>query len=425
MRIGLLASVALAFACSALPSSRAHAEDIDEIGKTLDQTRIKYEAKMQSIRDEVVDHVEKEIKRQREKAKPDIKEIDGLKNAKDAFMQSGLWPSLKSIKECRIKAQNAKGELVKAMQKTQDDYLRAARDELAKALQVEREQMLKESDIAPWRENRVVGRDETQRTIEATRRAIDLGDIASKDYRLEIVAHRITGSGALSLSIPVPGKKQLELKSIAGIEPDLRVLLSVRSVVISADLGVARPIPTNFKIEDAPDKLQLWADQGQFELKSIRVRPIMEETADEIALKKGADPKHALRRVQEEEGPAGRLTLKSKWRGDRWNGQNPNDMQGPQPSNGVITIRNGNEVELKTEKWGGGFGSEHWVFAINGDQLKLISVYVHSGAPATFTEVTGGGTIDGDVLEFACSARIEAHKRNLVHYDRFQLKRVP
>lgn len=123
--------------------------------------------------------------------------------------------------------------------------------------------------------------------------------------------------------------------------------------------------------------------------------------------------------------PAAQLTLKSKWRGDRWNTQNENDPGNPEVTNGTVTLRDGNQVELRTEKFRGPFGSQHWVFAIDGGKLKLVKIYVSQGAPATFEVLESSGTVNGDTLGFTCKYRMKADKINAIYFEKLQLKKMP
>jgi hypothetical protein len=410
----------------------ARGEDTDKTGLTLDEARARYEEKIQATRDDVLERIEKEIVRHRAKPNPEEKEIDDLKNAKSAFNNAGRWPSFKSIKDCQTNARIARNDLEKALERARKDYLRAARDDAAKAVKAECEQFLKESDIVPWGDNLVTGPEGEQRTIGPAHQTFEVGDLASRNHRLEIVVQRLEGNGPLTIAIPVPGKKRLEIKTIPGSDPELRVLLSVRDSLISADLGIPRPVPTNFSVDDSPGKLVLFADQGKFEVKSIRIKPILAEAAVEVAQKQQHSPKYnrpeGPGNVAPETSnvdPASELTKKSNWRGGRWHGQNPVALEGPQPSNATVTRRDANEVELTTERWGGGTGSVHWVFTINRGQLTLMNIFVRGGNAAIFTDVLGDGTVNGGSLQFTWSARVIANGANKIFRGEFQLKRDP
>jgi len=327
--------------------------------------------------------------------------IGVLKSARSDFVSSGQWPSSVNINDCQTKARSARKDLAEALEKAHGAYVKAARDHAANAVMAEREQFLKESDVVPWGDNLVAGHDGEQRAIGAERRAFEPGDIVSGSYRLEIVAKRREGNGPLSLAIPVPGKKRIELKTAPGNEPELRVLLSVRESLISADLGVPRPIPTLFSADASPENLELWADQGTFEVTSIRLKPTLPAKADEVVERKEPPPKPSPRPLQPTEriDPTNQLTEKSKWRGEWRQDETPFFQR----RDARVARRSEGEFDLVTAEWWGPQVQLTWEFQIgSGGQIMLTGMM---SPGRSYADVQGGGTINGDKLSFSYAAR--------------------
>jgi hypothetical protein len=167
-------------------------------------------------------------------------------------------------------------------------------------------------------------------------------------------------------------------------------------------------------------------NKGQSTDKPTVARDSTKKASKPSADKSGSSKKTAETKPAEDtkkDEPAGQLTKGSIWRGNRWRGQ-ANSIEGPQPSNDIkITVRDGNQVTLTGHKWAGALGMVHWTFTINGKQLTCTSITFTGGGPTgTFEEVSGTGTIEGDVLRFEVAAHQKSPNFNGPVYEKMELK---
>jgi hypothetical protein len=369
----------------------------DKTGGALSKARETYEKAMEAVREDVLEKIERDTVRF--SAFADLNGIEELKKARIAFMNSGMWPAVRNVADCRARAQKAIENLDKAYERALKDYTKSQRFDAAKSVKTEREQFLKEYDIVHWGDDLAARNSTTPRAIEATRLPIEAGAPTSKPYRLKILAQRIEGNGPLRIGIPVPENKRVEVDAQSDDRTELCVFLSVRESFVSGDLGVLRPLAERFEEDKIPGRIEFWADQGKFELKSIQLKPIHAMPVNEVANAGGPATQN---------DPAGLLTVNSTWHGRRWQSQNPNRLEGPRIVDAKVTRRNGNVVEIQTDTWNGWDGKMNWVLSIHGGQLRVENIYF--GRQGIMEEVEGSGTINGNFLQIASKSRYTGHE---------------
>ena len=404
-------------------NSAARAGSGDEIEEALSAARLRYETAMENIRSKVPEEIARDIAQEIKRPRPDDQKIGDLQRQESDFRESGKWPSPKWAKRLHDQAERAKEDLAKAMEKAKIDLTRAARYDAAKSLEAEREHFLKENDAAPWREIPTKDSSGAPLTVGATLRSFELGDQANRNYRLDVVVHRSEGGDPLTLNIPIPGGKEIELDAITKGNPEVRVLLSVRGSLISPDLGPPRPVSSRTK-EESSGNLTLHARQGVFAIKSIRFKPIFEDVG-QVAQDQQAKGARRPAEAPAKNDPASQLTEKSTWSFDRWRSNNPNNPEKPQAGTATVVRRNENRVTFKTTRFGGVQGSFTFELAINGGNLKIVRAHVDGGAREILSDLNGGGWVNGDEMEIEFTARVEMNNVNAPYLEKFQMKRNP
>ena len=368
----------------------------DKIGAALSKARESYEKTMEAVRADVLDKIERDTVRF--SAAADIDGVEELKNAKISFLNSGTWPAVRNIANCQARAQKAIENLDKAYEKALRDYTKGQHFDAAKSVKTEREQFLTEDDIVPWGDDLAARQSTSPKAIDSLRLPIEAGAATSKAYRLKIIAHRIEGNGPLRIGIPVPEKKRAEVDAQSDDNGELCVFLSIRESLVSGDLGLLRPMAARFQEDKKSGRIELWTDQGKFELKCIQLKPIRAMTTNETGNAAGQ---------ANESDPAGQLTVNSIWHGRRWQSQNPNRLEGPRIVDAKVTRRNGNVVEIQTDTWNGRDRNMNWVLSIHGGQIRVENIYFRG--QGIMEEVEGTGTINGDFLQLASKSRYTGH----------------
>jgi hypothetical protein len=373
--------------------SSAYGENADSTSAALAKAKQTYETAMEAVRKDVLGKIDKEILRR--SGEGDLDGIEQLRNARLEFVSSGTWPQIGKIDECQRRAEKATKALDAALGKAQKDFTKAKDFDVARIVKDERQRLLQEDDIVPWGGNLAVHSGSPLRVVGSARLPLALTPFALRDYRLRIVAEHLEGDGPLGCSIPVPGKKRLEIKAQPEAQSEFVVLLSVRESLISAELGLVRPIPNILLDDTNPGKIEFWSDAGKFAIHSIQIKPIVASRPGEPA-----------------QGGQGdidcRLMVNSKWHGKRWLGQNPSRLEGPRIVNAKITKKSDTQLELQTERWTGWGGSINWVLTVSGEQVRVDNIYF-SGGQGIMEEVEGGGTLIGNVLQFASKSRYTGH----------------
>jgi hypothetical protein len=221
----------------------ASADEPDGIAAKLAEARIAYEHAMEDIREDALKAIDKREADLRAKAKPSAKglaetqeQIKKLGEERSAFQSSGDWPSIPASDGLKRRAKTARMALLRAYERAQADYVKAKNDALAETIQREHEQLLTESDIVPWGGDLLANGSEGQRLVGPTKQTIDLGEIVSDAYRIEIVAKRTQGDGPLRIVVPLPNGEHACFRT-SGSAAESRMVLTVRQSLSSADLG--------------------------------------------------------------------------------------------------------------------------------------------------------------------------------------------
>lgn len=388
-------------------------------GAALAQARLQYEEKLQAIRDEVLEKIGIKQAALRAKSKPKLEEIAELETARTAFTTSGQWPTFRNFSDSQTKLRKAAKSLDEAYARAETNYLKSGHDDAAKSVRAEHEQFLKECDVASWGHNFVGHWKDDQRLIGPVCKTIDIGAFTSGPYRMELIAHAIEGDGSLSLGIPVPGKKRIDLTTFPADDGKVSVFLSIREFLIGADCAVARPVSTAMKDDETPNLLVLGANGGRIRLESLRFKPILYAADGDLAYAAKADSTPATPIATGDDAEV-ILPRRSMWRGYGWHGQNPNDLKSNLISNATLTVDKNGRVELQTNGWDG--CSQTWVLQLRGKRLHLGEI--HSTCVREFTEVQGEGTLDDENLFFRSSSRVAGHSVNTIVYSKFELTRI-
>ncbi|MBW7904904.1 MAG: hypothetical protein LC135_09885 [Phycisphaerae bacterium] len=377
------------------------ADEPDPIGASLADARIAYELTMEDVRQDALKAIDKREVALRAKAKPNAKDlaetqeqIKTLGEERDAFVSSGDWPSIPASDDLKRRAKSARTSLLKAYERAQADYVKGKNDALAEAIQREHEQLLAESDVVPWGDNLLASSTNGHHIVGSPKQALDLGEIASGAYRIEIVAKRTQGSGALQLAVPLPDGGHACLVTPADAS-ESRILLTLRESLLSADLGASRDANAPSEDAAANGQLALWTTGGEFRIDSVRVKRVF-PASDEPDTPK--EDRKQQRPTQQKQPKPELLPLNSEWTGARTfaNGT-------AQKCTVKITRREGNKVVLRVNHDGYALAFH---CTLKGDQLTLDSVFQVAG-PGGSTRInpTGSGKVTANNITLRHSWR--------------------
>lgn len=412
-RLWNLLILSLFFAAS---PPRAAADEPDAVADRLAEARVKYEDEMSAIRDAVLKALDRHEEKLRTKAQDDaLDALAKLKGERDEFLESGRWPTMVSVKTQRTLAASKLKALVRDYERAEKDYLKERKDALAAAVHAECEQLKQEDDIAPWGENRVAALDAAQRTL-AEKGKLEIDGLPAGDYRFEIAARRLDAGGGLTIDCPLPGDSLLSVPVGGESGESVRVLLSVRDTLVSADLGAARPISTGAAVASESNKLAIRCDKGRWQIESVRFKPIApRQEADDavVAEKPAGQPKPAESTRKKKDAQPTAVLQKGQYRGARWE-QGGNNQVVEEPIHAQIKPLENNRYDIVVRGKGGAAGTITWTVQLKGNQLVLVSNPVWKGdrPPRIFKNCSGRGAVRGESIYFEYSGRIDFLGKN-------------
>lgn len=382
--------VFVALAVMAVSSRSVQGQERDPIAAKLSDARTAYESRLESVRTRIAAAIDAREKELRLAKKPDLAAIQEVEQARRAFIDEGAWPDVKSAAGLRQDAAKAAAAMKKAFAAAIAEYVKREKDELAGAVEEDLRVFSLHSDIVPWRENLVSpGADWSELGGEA--KSLDLHIPRGVEYRLEVVARRTEGDGFLELDVPLPAGKALAMRSVPNAKGDVRVLLTVGEGAISADLGVERPLDLEAMKEG--DLLSLRADIGRFDVRSVRVKPLVAGEPESLTPKPTRDP----RKGDRTDGPPPEknvddwLPLKGTWRGHRQNRDDKSSMACT-----VKISRDGDVLVLHVDH-----GTRKLSFdcTLEGDRITLKGVRQTKGPHAEHRHAGGTGRVYADHIE--------------------------
>lgn len=365
------------------------------LGNKLAEARIKYELEMEEMRAEIREDLQREETRLRNKSET-LEKIQAVMAELESFNATGEWPTLNGIRGQQNRNERLRRTLVDAYEDARKDYLIAKEDNLVREVVAECAALDEEDDVVPWSDNQVGDLDEVARTFHNDGKAFDVTSLGLQSYRIDVQATRLDGEGPFRLVLPVPGGQRVEVTVEADRDGKAQALLSVRNSLVSADLGVSRPIAAAVA-NGNPDQLLCLASNAKYSLDSVRIKPIFRRQhlePKEREQRTTSGPEQVRRAQMRQVNHGMHLTKGSEWSGTHiQNGLNK-----------LATIkcfyRKGNDVKISTRRFGGAGYLDFW-FRIRGSDLVLMSV-VPVGHPSMILKNwSGGGKISGDSMQFS------------------------
>ncbi|MCG3131880.1 MAG: hypothetical protein FLDDKLPJ_02690 [Phycisphaerae bacterium] len=336
-------------------------------------------------------------------------EIEGVTKQREAFQSTGAWPASVNVASQLKRFIDHREYMVKNYETAIRESKKAMADSIAKILEAERDAFQNESDITPWRpllspkpdkpdsaaaDSFVVGTD---------KKTIPFGEFATGAYKLELKAKRSEGGeGPLHLRFPLPDGRQGSAQALPDGEKEYHVVLSIRDSLVSADLGIIRPLsipPAEESENSNPSRdLVLWTDAGAVSVESVSIKPLRSATEAELEAKITPRPARddsgpLVRKVVD---PAAELTEGSVWKGE-FDGEPDQTLK--------VLSRSDNEVVVSVTRPRAP-GTFMFCFGIKGDQLTL--KWMRGGAASedvTFAGESGAGQIKGRQLRWTYSCR--------------------
>ncbi|MCK6483655.1 MAG: hypothetical protein HUU22_08710 [Phycisphaerae bacterium] len=394
----------------------AKADEPDAIAARLAEARVKYEDDMSEIRDAVLQALDRHEEKLRTKAQDDaLGALAKLKGERDEFLKAGQWPTMVPVKTQRTLAESKLKVLLKDYDRAEKDYLKERKDALAAAIHAECEQLKQEDDTVPWGDNRVAALDVAQRTL-AEKGKLEIDGVPDGDYRLEITARRLDAGGGLMIECPLPGDSLLSIPAGGAAGDAVRVMLSVRDSLVSADLGAARPIFMGAAVASDSNKLVVRCDKGRWLIESARFKPIaprQEPDEPAVAEKPARQPKTVQSARKKTDSEPAVVLQKGQYRGSRWE-RGANNQVVEEPIHAQIKPLDGNRYDIVVRGKGGAAGTITWTVQLKGNQLVLASNPLWKGdrPPRIYKNCTGRGVVRGETIQFEYGGRIDFFGRN-------------
>lgn len=377
----------------------------DRIASELERARGSYESMMNRVRSDVIASLRKKI----DDAEKRDDKVSAVKQANDelaAFMARGIWPDIANQATLRSRAGAAAEGMSQAYARAMADYAKAGNTAIAAAVTHEAERFKQQSDVAPWGENRIED-DAGPRQLAPGGTALAVKPDTDGEYRLEIVGDLHDAAGRIEVEVPlVDEDKRLTIVSAprtgkVGAEEnrsgtrELKVLLSVYEGLISADVGVERPIDLgNAQVGTSRDII-VRAVGGPATIKSIRLKPVVEGTPESV-VKKTRTPTTPAPVQAPRPNP---FVVNAEWRGD-WDG-------------GECTVkvveRNGNFAAIRVERGNGAW----WRIEgrVDGNQVIVTDIKRtrNPGRAGSILVKNGRGTVSvrNGKLSIFCNARFD------------------
>ncbi|MDX9911029.1 MAG: hypothetical protein RBS39_04280 [Phycisphaerales bacterium] len=267
MKLGHLATTMAVSICAC----GAMAQEADLIRDRLHRARDLYESDMQRLRERVLSAIDRKLEAASRPGRVDQATIDEATTERAAFLTTGAMPDVSNIDALRKIEQSAREKLIAVYTRAQADYARADSTQDAERIRDEREWFDEHFDLVPWGDNQIGNALEVRVTPEEQ---AFLFPPEQGDYRVEIIAQRFDGGGALSVVIDGPDARSYECEALPDPEGNVRILLTIAEDMVSADLGAVLIADT--PLDEAARGLTLKSLDASFEVSSVRYKPVQE-----------------------------------------------------------------------------------------------------------------------------------------------------
>ncbi len=289
-----------------------HAQTEDRVASTLARARVKYESDMSTACNQVMLVLQRALDNAPKAEDPESARRLA-KGALDAFRERGELPEDMSKPRWEQMYARAASDLVKAYVAASVAYTKAGDERRESAVNAESESFRTSWDFIPWREAPGKGTGDTQLASGGSL-LVEVGEYI--EYRLDVTASRLNGSGVLSIEMSLPGVGKAILFPIADSNGKYRVLLTVRSETVSLDLGVERPAKVDTGSVGEARAVILKAEGGSFTIEKVHLKPVIEGQPPSIEARVNRPTERA---PEERRGPENPFQTGRKWSG-YWEG---------------------------------------------------------------------------------------------------------
>ena len=364
----------------------AIARESDAIGDRLAAARVAYEDQLQKLRERAIDAIENLELKERSSDNPRLDVLASIIADREQFELAGAWPGLPFSAPLQRQATKISGAMIEAFKQAKKQYVREKNDAMARVIDAELTQFINQNDLICWSEGLEGETDGSPTKIGGENVSFDLGYEVGEEFRLEIIAKCVEGSGTLIVEVPLPGGKALEVRPVISDQSVVRLLLSLRESGVSADLGVTRPIDLSRTVEGGRT-LNFRCESGAFEIETIRTKRIVTGKIEPQA-KQNKPQRQSRAPVVKRPKAEEWLPAKANYRGNR-QGQDDKDQSG---CTAVLT-RSGKTVSIRVDH---GNQVLHFDCTLSGDDLTLKEVRPGRASGGTIRDARGSGRITKD-----------------------------
>ncbi len=384
-----IALLALAVSpCALLAQSASPGRSAAELTKArgrLDIARTKYERDMEALRA----NVQRALVQDGNINKGKDAEITRINRERDDFRASGQFPTRNHGALEQEYAKYAEA-MRKAYTDAKSDFGKYGTSIDVAAITQEADEFWKHWDAAPWSGNLIEKKSEAERMLKAGGEPLSVPMSMPGGYRLDVTARRNGEAASLTMEIPLPDGKRAALAANPATGGRYRVILTVGTECVCADLGVDRPIVLG-NAASGGRELRLKADGGECEILSVLVKPLGDHAPPAIS-KTDSKEKSKPRNPEQ---PADELRP-----GDKLLGNASVNNHAPVPLEGTVERISDTELAISVKRDGGGF--IHYTFARNGGSLTLTDQRAQGG-DVTYKNSTGSGSLNGVSIEWTSS----------------------
>ncbi|MGE3175271.1 MAG: hypothetical protein AB7O97_21780 [Planctomycetota bacterium] len=372
---------------AAADAAAPKARDVEAITADLGAARLRYEERMDALRAAVRARFDRAIEAQNQPGDRDMAAIRALVAARDGFGARAEWPELDGIDELRQQEAQAAQDMHEAYATAYVDFDKAGKGALRSAIDAEMKLFDTHVDRRPWLALDLgaptVVRDEAGREI-GRRFALP----AQGGYRLELRARCVGGDEPIELDLPRSDGEWVRLRVPVDADGACRVLLTSAKNVLSAELGVPRPVATGSAPGAEGHGVIVRGDEGRILLDALRWKPLVEgrpEQVEETTEQADAPDKAPIRKAAPRKSvsdllPVGRQVTASR------------TLRGGAPisSTGSVTVNNGKRIVARLTA---GNSQWDWVFEVVRDRnLRLVDIRMIRNPNRGFRIWSPGGT---------------------------------
>ncbi len=237
----VLIAIAVVCALGFGNSGVAMAQETDEIAKSLETVRLRYEDGLEIIRRDVLNEIEK-MRRFSIREDDPVAARKRVEAIEDAFRNEGELPDVQKRNAWIERYNYWKDTLDRSYAKTVLDYQAAGNDALAEVVAAEQELFGKQLDLVPWGPNLI------ESPIEVSPdKPLEIEAGINGEYRIEIRATRVEGEGILWVELPVAGKECVRVPLVSDSSGSFDAMLTVSPKAISCDAGFVMARKTQFQ----------------------------------------------------------------------------------------------------------------------------------------------------------------------------------